>query len=85
MATLPVASPSFANRPANCKPYVLTSPRWLAKRRLVRPRWCGIKTDTQCQIRREHKTVLKEISLRQQVSAVISRQTSIRHRYRRTS
>ena len=85
MAKLPVAFPNFTNPPANWKPYVLTSPRWFAKRRLVRLRGCGIKTDTQYQIRREHKTVQKEISLRQQVSAVLSRQTSLRHRNRRTS
>jgi hypothetical protein len=38
MAKLPVAIRNFANPPANWKPYVLTPPRWLAKRRLVRHR-----------------------------------------------
>ena len=39
---LPVASRNFANAPANWEPHVLNSPRspvrWLARRRLVRPR-----------------------------------------------
>ena len=51
MTKLPIAFRNFGNAPANWDPYVLTSPRWLGRCRLVPPWWCGVKTDTR-QIRR---------------------------------